>query len=44
MILQDPRFEAVDKIEVNVLPPDLSITIQARLANGRGIFPINFTV
>ena len=44
MILQDSRFEAVDKIEINLLPPTLSITIQARLANGRGIFPINFTV
>lgn len=44
MVLQDSRFEAVDKIEINVLPPDLSITIQARLANGRGLFPINFTV
>jgi hypothetical protein len=44
MVLQDPRFEGVDKIEINLLPPDLSITISARLANGRGIFPINFTV
>jgi hypothetical protein len=44
MVLQDSRFEAVDKIEVNLLPPDLSITIQARLANGKGIFPINFVV
>jgi plasmid maintenance system killer protein len=44
MVLQDSRFEAVDKIEINLLPPDLSITIQARLANGRGIFPISFNV
>lgn len=44
MVLQDSRFEAVDKIEVNLLGSDLSITIQARLANGKGIFPINFTV
>jgi len=44
MVLQDARFEAVDKIEINLLPPDLSITIKARLANGRGIFPITFTV
>jgi len=44
MVLQDSRFEAVDKIEVNLLGSDLSITIQARLANGRGIFPINFSV
>ena len=44
MVLQDSRFEAVDKIEVNLLGSDLSITIQARLANGRGIFPIDFTV
>jgi hypothetical protein len=44
MVIQDSRFDGVDKIEVNLLPPDLSITIQARLANGRGIFPINFTV
>lgn len=44
MVLQDSRFEAVDKIEISVLPPTVSITIQARLANGRGLFPINFTV
>jgi hypothetical protein len=44
MVLQDSRFEAVDKIEINLLPPDLAITINARLANGRGIFPINFTL
>lgn len=44
MVIQDPRFEGVDKIEMNVLPPELSITISARLANGRGVFPINFTV
>jgi hypothetical protein len=44
MVLQDSRFEAVDKIEINLLGSDLSITIQARLANGKGIFPINFTV
>jgi len=44
MVLQDSRFEAVDKIEINLLPPTLSITIVARLANGKGIFPINFNV
>jgi hypothetical protein len=44
MVLQDSRFEGVDKIEMNLLPPDISITIQARLARGRGIFPINFTI
>jgi hypothetical protein len=43
MVLQDPRFEAVEKIEINVFPPELSITIVAVLANGKGIFPINFT-
>jgi len=44
MVLQDSRFEAVDKVEITMLPPELSITISARLANGKGIFPINFTV
>ena len=44
MIVSDPRFSGVEKIEINVLPPDLSITIVAVLANGKGIFPINFTV
>lgn len=43
MVLQDPRFEAVEKIEINVFPPELSITIVAVLANGKGVFPINFT-
>lgn len=44
MVLQDPRFEGVENIEMNILPPEVSLTINARLANGRGIFPINFTV
>ena len=44
LIVQDPRFEDVDSIEMNILPPEVSISITARLANGRGVFPINFTV
>lgn len=44
MVTQDSRFEGVDNIELNVLPPEISLSITARLANGRGIFPINFTV
>jgi hypothetical protein len=44
MVLQDSRFSSVDKIEIELLTPDLAITINARLAGGRGIFPINFTV
>jgi hypothetical protein len=44
MVLQDSRFDAIENIEINILPPDVSISINARLANGRGIFPINFTV
>jgi len=43
MVLQDSRFEGIEKIEMNVLPPDLSITIVARLKNGRGILPISFS-
>ena len=44
MITADPRFEGVDSIEFTVNPPIASITIKARLANGRGVFPISFTV
>jgi len=44
MILEDPRFDGIESMEINVLPPDLSLTISVRLANNRGIFPINFTV
>jgi len=44
MVTEDSRFEGVDNIELNVLPPEISLSITARLANGRGIFPINFTV
>jgi hypothetical protein len=44
MVTQDPRFQGVEKIEMNLLPPDLSIVINATLANGRGVFPINFSV
>ena len=43
-ILADSRFSAIEKLEMNILPPDLSLTIVVRLANGNGIFPINFTV
>ena len=44
MVLQDSRFQAIENIEVNILPPEVSITISAVLADGRGIFPINFSV
>lgn len=44
MVTQDPRFEGVENIELNILPPEVSITINARLVNGNGIFPINFSV
>lgn len=44
VILSDPRFEEIEKLEVNILPPDLSLTINVRLSGGRGIFPINFSV
>lgn len=44
MILQDSRFDGIENIELNILPPEVSLTINARLANGRGIFPINFSV
>jgi hypothetical protein len=43
-IISDSRFSAVERIEISVLPPVLSINIQATLANGRGLFPINFSV
>ncbi len=43
-ILADPRFSAIEKMEITILPPDLAINIVVRLANGNGIFPINFTV
>lgn len=44
MVIADTRFSGVENIEVNILPPNLSIKINAILANGNGIFPINFTV
>jgi hypothetical protein len=44
MVTQDPRFEGVENIELNILPPEVSITINAKLINGNGIFPINFSV
>lgn len=44
MVLSDSRFSDVKNIEITVLPPTLSIKINAVLANGNGIFPINFTV
>ena len=44
MILQDSRFESIDKIEVVILPPTVNVTIKAVLANGRGLFPINFNI
>lgn len=44
MVLQDPRFSDIENIELNILPPTVSISINAVLANGRGIFPINFSL
>lgn len=44
MVTQDPRFSGVQNIELNILPPEVSISINAILANGNGIFPINFTL
>jgi hypothetical protein len=44
MVLQDGRFSGVQKIELDLAGPTISITIVAILANGRGIFPINFDV
>lgn len=44
MVLQDPRFSGIENIELNILPPEISLTISAILADGRGIFPINFSV
>lgn len=44
MVLQDPRFSDIENIELNILPPTVSISINAVLANGKGIFPINFSV
>jgi hypothetical protein len=44
MVLQDPRFSDIENIELNILPPTVSISINAILADGKGIFPINFSV
>jgi hypothetical protein len=44
MVLQDPRFSNIENIELNILPPTVSISINAVLANGRGVFPINFSL
>jgi hypothetical protein len=44
MVLQDSRFSDIENIELNVLPPTVSISINAVLADGKGIFPINFSV
>jgi hypothetical protein len=44
MVLQDPRFSDIENIELNILPPTVSISINAVLANGKGIFPINFSL
>ena len=42
--LRTESAECFESMEINVLPPDLAINIVVRLANGNGIFPINFTV
>lgn len=44
MVLQDSRFQGIENIEINILPPEVSISINAILADGRGVFPINFSV
>lgn len=40
----DPRFASIQKLEIDVFPPEIRISMAVNLANGQGVFPISFVL
>jgi hypothetical protein len=44
LIQQDPRFDGINVLEVNLNGPTLAINMAVALAGIQGVFPVNFSV
>lgn len=44
MITQDPRFQGVTSLKINLVGPTLTISLAISLPNIQGVFPISFTL
>lgn len=44
LIQQDPRFEGINALEVNLNGPTLSLNMAVALAGIQGVFPVTFTL
>lgn len=43
IVLKDPRYEAIERLEVNLTGPVMELSIKVVLANRMGVVPITFT-
>lgn len=44
MIESDPRFEGIDRIQIELIGPTLKISLSVRVAGNSGVLPISFNV
>jgi hypothetical protein len=44
MIQDDPRFSGIDRIDIRINGPTISIDMAVKIASGSGVVPITFTV
>lgn len=42
MILEDPRFQGLDKLQIEINGPTLTISMGVQLAGQQGVFPLTF--
>jgi hypothetical protein len=40
----DPRFSSIQRLEIDIQGPKISVSMSVTLANGNGIFPISFNL
>lgn len=43
-VQEDPRFAGLDKLNIEIVPPSMKMSLSARIANGLGIFPLSFNL
>jgi hypothetical protein len=44
IVVQDPRFTSVDKLQVVLSGPEVLINMTIKVAGQKGVFPVNFTL
>ena len=44
MVLDDPRFSGIERIDIRINGPTLSVDMSVKIANGSGVVPITFNV